>query len=180
MQNFTRMPLWHTLSDQREALDLRVVEDLERGRINTPRARKVHHHIHFWVLLHCLLNRCIHRQQGLFRPPIKLLYVVPSKRIYHRRHAWRVSSTRIVKVEHALDCTGLESIYERPRQRVEWSECRPFFCLSGIKVHNLVIWLGTFSVRVDGSDSSVLGRTQRHSSCQRRRPRHASPDRVNT
>ena len=119
------MSLRYTLSNNRNALDLRITEHLQSRRIHTTRARKVHHNINIRVLLHSLLNGRIHRQQRLLGSPIELLDVVTTKGVDHSRDTGRLPSAGIVKVQHALDRTRLETIDERTRVSVERAVRRP-------------------------------------------------------
>jgi hypothetical protein len=54
-----------------------------------------------------------------------LLDVVATKRVNHSRNTWDLPATGVIKVEHALDGPGLESIDEGPRLGIKRSVPRP-------------------------------------------------------
>lgn len=106
------MPFWNALSDQGNAPDLGVLEDLQGGRVNAPGTGKVDNNVNIRVFRDGLIDRGVDREQSLLGTPIELLNMVSAEWVDHGSDRSRSTTARVIEIKHALDGTGLEAIHE--------------------------------------------------------------------
>jgi hypothetical protein len=104
----------------RAILDLRELQALQRAGVDATRAGKVDDNIDIRVLRHSLLQAGVNGEKSLFRSPVELLDVVATEGVNHGGNGGGLTAAGVVKVQHSLDSTRLETINERTggRQRV--------------------------------------------------------------
>ena len=106
------------------------------------------------MLRDSLLKTCVNREKSLLCSPVKLLDMVAAERVNHGSNRGGLTSARVIKVQHSLDGTRLETIYKGSCGSVKgfvgWTSHRASL---GIKTDEKIRRLSTFSVRVDRSHS---------------------------
>ena len=154
-QDLPRVPLRDTLGNQSDRLDLLVLQALKGTRVHRARRGKVDNDVNIRVLRHGLLQPSVDRQKGLLRSPVELLDVVSTEGVNHGSDGRRLASTRVVKVEHALDGTGLETVDERAGLSIEGPEPRTAGLRLRLELDDVVRGLRALAIRVDRADGLV-------------------------
>jgi hypothetical protein len=154
-EDLTSVALGHTLSNQGKSLDLGELEALKSARVHTTRAGKVDNNVDIGVLGDGLLERGVDGQEGLFGSPVELLDVVATEGVDHGSDGGSLATARVVKVQHALDGTGLETIDERAGVSIEWPERGAGSGALGVEVDEKVGGLSALSIGVDRTQSIV-------------------------
>jgi hypothetical protein len=155
-EDLTSMTLGNTLSDESNGLDLRVLKALEGARVYTTAGSKVDDNIDVRVLGSSILDAGVDRKESLLGSPIELLDVVTTEGVNHGSDGRACTTAGVVKVKHALDGTGLETIDEGAGTGVERPKPgaggRRLF---GLKVDNLVFGLCTATIGMNGANSGL-------------------------
>ena len=112
VQNFPRMSFGNALSDQGNAPDLGVLEDLQGRGVDAPGTGKVDDNVNIWVFRDGLIDRGVDREQSLLGTPIELLNMVSAEWVDHGSNRSRGTTARVIEIKHPLDGTGLEAIHE--------------------------------------------------------------------
>jgi hypothetical protein len=120
-EDLTSVSLRDTLSDESNALDLVAVaeQDLHGASQNTATGSEVDNNVDVGVLGDSLGDAGVDGEEGLLGSPVELLDVVSTEGVDHSSNRRRRASAGVVKVEHALDGTGLETVHERTGSLIE-------------------------------------------------------------
>ena len=110
------------------------------------------------MLLDCLLDTSVHREKSLLGTPVELLDVVTTEGVDHSSNGRSLTTAGVIKVEHTLDSTGLETEDEGAGSIVKRPEPGPGRGLVGsVEVDDLVVGLSALAVRANGTNGAVLG-----------------------
>ena len=110
------------------------------------------------MLCDSLRESGINREESLLRSPVELLDVMSTEGIDHGSNTWGAPSTRIIKVQHPLDSTGLQSIDQAAGGIIERPVPRSRTRLALlIKTDDLVVGLDAGSVGADGTNFTTSG-----------------------
>jgi len=83
--------------------------------------------------------------------------MVPAEWVDHSSDRCGGSTARVIKVKHALDGTGLETVHERTGGVVEGEVIRTLFHSGSVKVDDLVLRLVATPTGLDSTDGDRLG-----------------------
>lgn len=105
-------PLWHTLGDDGNSLELGVLHQLHGGAVDTSGRGEVDNHVNVGVLGGGLVNLLVDRQESLAGAPVHLAHELTAESVDDAGDGGGCALADEVEVEHALDGTGLHSVDE--------------------------------------------------------------------
>mmetsp|Transcript_72487 Transcript_72487/g.147049 ORF Transcript_72487/g.147049 Transcript_72487/m.147049 type:complete len:530 (-) Transcript_72487:1357-2946(-) len=105
-----RLLLWHTLSDDRDGLDLRILHRFHCGLMHRPEGREVDERHDVRMPLASFLCRGVDGHQNFLCAPVKLHVVVPGEGEDHGRHGRLLPPAHMVEVQHALNSSVLHAV----------------------------------------------------------------------
>lgn len=156
VEELTSVPLRNTLGNDTDGLDLREREDLEGRSVDGSGRCEVDNDVNVRVLLDGLTDGSVDGKESFLGTPVELLNVVATEGVDHSGDGRNLSTTREVKVEHALDGTGLETEDERPSVIVERSEPRSS-ARDGLSVEPDDLVVGLLPAAVSLDSTNVVG-----------------------
>lgn len=112
-------PLWHTLSNDGDRLDLGVLHELHRRAVDTSGRGEVDNNIDVRVLGHGLGDLLVDRQESLAGSPVHLAHELTTEGVDDTGNGWGSALADEVEIQHALDGTGLHAVDEASRLVVE-------------------------------------------------------------
>lgn len=116
--------LWNTLSNDCNGLDLGVLHELHGRAVDASGRSKIDDDVNVGVLGHGLVRLLVDGQQGLAGAPVHLANKLTAKSIDNTSNRRGLALADEVKVQHALDGTGLETIDKASGLVVEESVLR--------------------------------------------------------
>ena len=164
-QDLTSVTLGNTLSDQSNGTNAaglgrvvgKLLQDLHgRAEDGTGRS-EVDDDINVGVLANSLSDGGVHGQEGLLGSPVEFLDVVSTEGVNHGSDGGSGTSAREVKVKHALNGTGLETIHKAASFSSEGKVPLAVSSGGGIEVDNIVPNIVALSVGPNGANVLVLG-----------------------
>lgn len=107
--------LGNTLCNDGNGLDLRELHQFHGGAVDTSGGSKVDHDIDVGVLGNGLVDLLVDGQQSLAGAPVHLADELATKGVDDAGDGGRLSLADEVKVQHALDGSGLQTVDEASR-----------------------------------------------------------------
>lgn len=111
--------LRNTLGDNGNGLDLRVLHQLESRAVDGTRRGKVDNDINVGMLGHGLLDLLVDGEEGLAGAPVHFADELTTKGVDDAGDRGSLALADKVKVQHALDGTGLQTVDETSSLVVE-------------------------------------------------------------
>lgn len=113
--------LGDTLSDDGNGLDLRVLHELHGALVDGTRGSKVDNSVNVIVLANSLLGALVDGEKSLASAPVHLADELTTEGVDDTGDRGNLSLADEVKVKHALDSLGLQTVDETSRLGVEES-----------------------------------------------------------
>jgi hypothetical protein len=104
--------LWHTFGDDGDGLDLRVLEKLHGGGVDTAGRCEVDYGVDVGVLAGCLLDFLVDGQQCLAGTPVHLADELTAEGVDDTGDGRLLALADEVEIEHTLNGPGLEAVDE--------------------------------------------------------------------